>query len=71
MAVLGILFAVPVLTRGDVPSVVRGENVTMMEAMQNTRMPAWIALLKPVLGAVGSVIGYRLRKQAAPVAAAA
>ena len=70
VAVLGILFAVPVLTRGDVPSVVRGETMSMMEAMQNARMPAWIALLNPALGVVGSFFGFRMRKTAAaaPVA---
>jgi hypothetical protein len=71
VVVLGILYAVPILTRGDVASVARRDTITMMEAMQNARTPAWLALMNPVLGVVGSLVGFRLRKTPNPLAVAA
>jgi ABC-type uncharacterized transport system permease subunit len=56
--VLGILFAIPVITSTTDP--VRDTNVGNLEAMQNAKQPGWIALLNPVLGAVGIAIGARL-----------
>ena len=56
--VLGGLMAIPVVmntdpTRGGV----RPPNVTMSEAMAHARQPVWVALVNPLLGAVGVLIG--------------
>ncbi len=62
VVVLGILFAIPVLTGGaDVAAGPRPDVVPMMDAMQQAKQPAWVALLNPVLGAIGVLIGARLR----------
>ena len=60
--ILGILFAIPVLTGGpEVPTIARTDTVSMMDAIQNAEQPVWIALLNPILGAIGVLIGARLR----------
>lgn len=60
--VLGVLSAIPALTGGD-PAAAgpRPETVPMFEAMSNAVQPAWVALLNPVLGAVGVLVGARIR----------
>ena len=60
--VLGLLMAVPVLTAKTEPKVRTGK-VGNMEAMQNAAQPAWIALLNPVVGAVGALAGAQLRRR--------
>ncbi len=61
--VLGVVFAIPVLTGStDVATTARPDTVTMMEAMSNARQPTWIALLNPLLGAVGVLLGARMYK---------
>jgi hypothetical protein len=60
--VLGVLFAIPVLTGGgEVPTILRTDTISMLDAMQNAQQPAWVALLNPILGAIGVLIGARLR----------
>ena len=62
VVVLGLLFALPVLMgSGPVAALPRPDELPMFEAMQNGKQPAWVALLNPVLGAVGVLIGSRLR----------
>lgn len=56
--VLGILFAIPVVTSTSNPA--RDGNVGNLEAMQKAQQPGWFALLNPVLGALGIAIGARL-----------
>ena len=58
---LGILFAIPVLTapRESAP---RTGGVPNLEAMQNARTPGWVALLNPFVGAVGVLLGARLKR---------
>lgn len=60
--VLGLLFAIPVLT-GGAPAAAgpRPDAVPMFEAMSKAVQPTWVALLNPLLGAVGVLIGARLR----------
>jgi len=62
VVVLGILFAIPVLTGGG-PAVLgpRPDAVSMMDAMQRAQQPAWVALLNPILGAIGVLVGARVR----------
>lgn len=45
----------------DLRPTVRTGDVPNLEAMQNARQPLWVALLNPFLGAVGVVIGARLK----------
>jgi hypothetical protein len=57
VVILGLVMAIPVLTQSDETPEPRPVEVSMTEAMQNARQPTWIALLNPVLGAVGVLIG--------------
>lgn len=62
--VMGILFAIPVLTaQRTAASMVRTGDVPNIEAMQRARMPPWAALLTPVVGVVGVLIGARLKRR--------
>ena len=60
--VLGVLSAFPAVTGAD-PAAAgpRPETVAMFEAMSNAVQPVWVALLNPVLGAVGVLVGARIR----------
>lgn len=62
--VLGIILAIPTLSE-DYASrdMVRTGEVGNLEAMQSARQPTWIAFFNPLLGAVGVIIGARMRKQ--------
>jgi len=62
VVILGILFAIPVLTGGaQLPTIPPTDTISMMDAMQNAQQPVWVALLNPIIGAVGVLIGARLR----------
>jgi hypothetical protein len=43
---------------------VRGRNVPNIEAMTKARHPAWVIFLGPVIGAVGAVVGGKLKRRA-------
>jgi hypothetical protein len=43
---------------------VRTGNVANMEAMSKARHPMWVVFLGPIIGAVGVVIGGKLRRRA-------
>ena len=58
---LGLLFAIPVLTAPQA-STPRAGRVPNLEAMQNARTPGWVALLNPFVGAVGVLLGARLKR---------
>jgi hypothetical protein len=61
--VLGILFAIPVLTRHySTAELIRDGNVGFVEAMQNAKQAPWVALLNPLIGAVGVLAGSRFRR---------
>ncbi len=69
VVILGLLFAIPALTgAGGAAAGVRPDTVGLFDAMQNARQPMWLVLLNPVLGAVGVLIGARLRLSGAPPA---
>jgi len=59
---LGLALALPALRRSP-PTEPRLGNVPNMEAMMKAYTPAWIALLNPVIGAAGALVGGRLRRQ--------
>ena len=58
--VLGFAFAVPVLTNSG-PTVPRAGEVSNNEAMKNARQPPWVALLNPLFGGIGVLIGAGIR----------
>jgi hypothetical protein len=60
--ILGLALAVPALTQGDV-SPPRSESLGNIEAMQNAQQPIWMALLNPLIGAAGVLVGARRRRR--------
>lgn len=62
IVVLGIVFALPVLmsdaTTARLP---RSDTLAMFDAMTNGKQPAWVAVLNPVLGVIGVLVGARIR----------
>lgn len=59
--VLGIAMAIPTLSQeGSVP---RSGSVDTMEAMANAYQPPWLAFLNPLIGAVGVVLGSRMKSE--------
>ena len=60
--VLGILSAIPALMPSPTPAPRQG-NIGNLEAMNNARQPAWVALLLPVIGAGGALAGATLKGQ--------
>jgi len=65
--VLGILVAIPVLTGGDTRPNVRPREVPNLQAMQSARTPKWVALLNPIVGAVGVMVGAGIRQKTARI----
>lgn len=62
VVVLGILVAIPALRSNDTRPNVRTGDVPNMEAMQKARTPGWVALMNPLIGAVGVMVGAGLRQ---------
>ena len=59
--ILGLAFAIPILTQsGATPAEPRPNALSMSEAMSNAQQPVWAALLNPLLGAIGVLIGAGL-----------
>lgn len=62
LLVLGLLMAIPILMgSGPTAPLPRPDTLPMFEAMSNGKQPSWLALLNPILGAVGVMVGSRLR----------
>lgn len=61
VVVLGLLLCLPAMKRGNGPNVRAGE-VPSLEAMQLGVAPIWAHLLTPILGAVGVLLGARMKK---------
>jgi len=60
---LGLLLAVPALVDSR-PLEPRGGDVGNFEAMQKARTPGWLAVLNPLVGASGVLLGRRLTREA-------
>jgi len=62
--VLGIVFAVIALsgTPREAAPAVRPETVPLLQAMQYASQPVWLSIINPLLGAIGVLLGGRLRK---------
>jgi hypothetical protein len=63
VVVLGLLVAIPALASEDTRPNVRPGDVASFEAMQQARQPAWIALVNPLVGAAGILIGGGWRRR--------
>jgi len=59
VVVLGVLLAIPTFGADATEAAVRTATLPMFDAISAARTPAWVALLNPVLGAVGVMIGGR------------
>jgi len=55
-----VLFCIPKMR--DPNPHVRAGDVSYMDAMRLTQMPLWMHVLNPVLGAVGVLLGARMKK---------
>ncbi len=56
--VLGALMAIPAVASNDTSrGGARPAGITMTEAMTHARQPVWVALLNPLVGAVGVLAG--------------
>ena len=60
---LGILVAIPALTRVDNRPNVRPREVSNIQAMQNARTPKWFAIFNPVVSAIGVLVGAGIRQR--------
>lgn len=62
--VLGIIMAVPALSdSSNEVHEMRTADVPNMEAMQKAKQPPLVALLNPIIGAIGVFAGSKLRKE--------
>ena len=62
--VLGLLFAVPSLFANKAnANLARSPNLSTVEAMQHATQPAWVPFTFPVLGAIGVLIGGKLKRR--------
>jgi hypothetical protein len=59
--VLGLLSAIPALTASNAETKPRTGGVPNLEAMMNAKQPAWVALLLPVIGVAGVLVGGRMK----------
>jgi cytochrome bd-type quinol oxidase subunit 2 len=55
--ILGVAMAIPTLSQPDEETLVRSGDVAMIDAMQKAHQPPWLALLNPIIGAIGVMIG--------------
>ena len=64
VVVLGLLMALPAVMGGssEVATTIRPDTAGLFDAMMNARQPSWLALLNPLLGAVGIIVGARLKR---------
>lgn len=59
--ILSLLLCLPAMKRGNGPNV-RAGGVPDLEVMQLGVAPMWVHLLTPILGAVGVLLGARMKK---------
>lgn len=65
VVVMGVLFAWPLLAgTATAPTMPRPDQLPMFDAMSQGQAPLWVALVNPLLGAVGVLLGARLRRPA-------
>lgn len=59
--VLGIVTVIMVWM-SPIPPDTRPADVSNLEAMSKARTPIWLAILNPIIGIIGVMVGGRLRK---------
>ena len=63
--VLGLVLAIPsLIAQKTNAGLVRVGDVPMMEAMQKAKEPPWVPFTFPIVGAIGVLIGGRLKRRA-------
>ncbi len=65
--VMGVITAIQIIT-ADPAATARGAEVGNIEAMMNAKQPDWVAILNPIIGAIGVMAGARLRRRRPAVA---
>jgi uncharacterized membrane protein YeaQ/YmgE (transglycosylase-associated protein family) len=60
--VIGAVSAIPVVSAASAPEAVRDGSLTNMQAMMKARPAVWMTILNPILGAVGALVGSRLKR---------
>jgi hypothetical protein len=61
---LGMLLAIPsLMAHQKNAGEVRAGNVSQMEAMQKASEPVWVPFTFPILGAIGVLIGAKLKRR--------
>ena len=63
--IMGVL-AIAMIALSEVPAEARTSAVSNLEAMGKARTPLWVAVINPIIGIAGVLIGGSLRKQARP-----
>ena len=61
VVVLGFLLCLPAIRRSEGPNVRAGE-ISSLEGMRLEVAPIWMHVLNPILGAVGVLLGARMKK---------
>ncbi len=61
LLVLGLAMAIPVIL-AEPSAATRPDGVGAMDAMQQARTPAWLALLNPIVGVAGVLLGGLRRR---------
>lgn len=62
VVVLGLLLCLPSIQRGSAGPNVRAGEVPALQAIHLGVAPIWLHLLNPILGAVGVLLGARMKK---------
>lgn len=60
---LGLLLAIPSFVANQTDQGVRAYAPPLFEAMQKAKQPNWVPLVLPVIGAIGVLIGGKLKKR--------
>jgi hypothetical protein len=58
----GLLFVIQAYNQSKEPSLPRTGTESMRELMMQARTPVWVAVVTPVIGAVGVMIGAGMRR---------
>ena len=60
---LGLVFAIPSFVANQADQGVRAHAPPLFEAMQKAKQPNWLPLAFPVIGALGVLVGAKLKKR--------
>lgn len=60
--IMGVVGIISQFTGEDQRPTVRTGDVGNLEAMENARQPMWVAIITPLIGVGGAMIGARLKK---------